>query len=459
MERRKFLKSLGGAASFSTAAALSTAALSGCSDSPNGAAGPDSAPVPTDQMTYRTDPHTGDRISLLGYGCMRFPFRPVGSGPSQEELIDQEAVNELIDYALAHGVNYFDTSPVYLRGLSERATGIALSRHKREEYFLATKLSNMSPAARSREASIAMFENSFKALQVDYFDYYLVHSVGNYEIFEERYLKNGMMDFLVKAKEEGRIRNLGWSFHGKKEFFDWMLSPACGVKWDFVQIQLNYLDWQHATGRNVNAEYLYGELAKRGIPAVIMEPLLGGRLARTNIKAREMLQKARPDQSAASWAFRFAGSPPGVLTVLSGMMFLDHLKENIRTFSPLEPVSDSEKAVLEEVTQTLMEFKTISCTACNYCMPCPYALDIPGIFLYHNQCLNEGTFPAEKSDPNYARARRAFLAGYDQAIPKLRQAEMCVGCDLCRPECPQFINIPDELAGIDRFVEALRKEG
>ncbi|MDO4576086.1 MAG: aldo/keto reductase [Planctomycetia bacterium] len=451
MERRQFLQTLG-------PAALTTAAVAGCAGT-DGETSLDNTPIPTDQMTYRTDPHTGEKISLLGFGCMRYPFRPVGTGENQEELIDQEAVNAMIDEAIAHGVNYFDTSPVYCRGLSERATGVALSRHKRETFYIATKMSNMSPAARSREASLAMYQNSFKELKVDYFDYYLIHSVANYEIFKARYLDNGILDFLLQEKAAGRIRHLGWSFHGEKSFFDWMMSPECGVTWDFVQIQLNYLDWLHATGRNVNAEYLYGVLAKQRVPAVIMEPLLGGRLARTNYKAQKMLQQARPDKSAASWAMRFAGSPEGVLTVLSGMTLPEHLRDNLRSYCPLEPVSEEEKKLLEQVALTLLEFKTINCTACDYCMPCPYGLDIPGIFLYYNECLNQGRFPGDKSAPDYARAKRAFLAGYDRHVPKLRQADMCIGCNLCRPECPQFIPIVDELVNIDKFVESLRREG
>ncbi|MDO4549779.1 MAG: aldo/keto reductase [Planctomycetia bacterium] len=454
MERRQFLKTVGGTA------AVSAAVLTGCGEVKRpGASPPPRTPddIPKDKMTYRVHPRSGDKVSLLGFGCMRFPFLPVGAGGG-EELIDQDAVNEMIDYALDHGVNYFDSSPVYCRGLSERATGIALSRHKRDKFFVSTKLSNMSQGARSREASIAMYRNSFKQLQVDYIDYYLVHSVANYEIFKQRYLDNGMLDFLLAEREAGRIRHFGWSFHGEKEFFDWTLTPECGVDWDFVLIQLNYLDWRHATGRNVNAEYLYGELQKRNIPAMVMEPLLGGRLARTNYKAQGMLKQAEPEKSAASWALRFAGSPPGVLTVLSGMTYLEHLKDNLRTYCPLNPLSGSEYKLLEEVARVILDFQTINCTECNYCMPCPYGLDIPGIIMHYNRCLNEGNFPNVNDEENYQRARRAFLIGYDRAIPKLRQAAMCTKCNLCHPECPQFIRISDEMEKIDQFVEKLRKE-
>jgi len=200
-------------------------------------------------MVYRTNPTTGDRVSLLGYGCMRWPTRKRADGNGDE--IDQEAVNELIDYAIAHGVNYFDTSPVYVQGWSEKSTGIALKRHPREKFLIATKLSNFSNY--TRENSIAMYRKSFEDLQVDYIDYYLLHSVGNGGIktFRARYIDNGMIDFLMEERKAGRIRNLGFSFHGTTDVFDEILAMHDRIHWDFVQIQLNYADWRHASGNNV----------------------------------------------------------------------------------------------------------------------------------------------------------------------------------------------------------------
>ena len=209
-------------------------------------------------------------------------------GRDNDSEIDQEMVNKQIDYAIEHGVNYFDTSPAYCKGLSEHATGIALSRHKRDEYFIATKLSNFAPETQTRAASIEMFQNSLKELQVDYIDYMLLHAIGGgtgeeaMELFRKRYIYNGILDYLVEQREKGVIRNLGFSYHGEIAVFDYLLENHDKYKWDFVQIELNYLDWRHAKDfneENTNAEYLYAELDKRGIPAVIMEPLLGGRLA------------------------------------------------------------------------------------------------------------------------------------------------------------------------------------
>lgn len=450
ISRRDFIKIVG----ISTA----TVTLASCDPKNNPVSGNLTAQseVPTNKMTYRTNPKSGEKVSLLGYGCMRWPLLPSPDGNGN--VIDQDAVNALIDYAIAHGVNYFDTSPVYVQGWSEKSTGIALKRHPREKIYITTKLSNFSNF--SRENSLAMYHQSFKDMQVDYFDYYLLHAIGGggMKLFNERYIDNGMLDFLVREREAGRIHNLGWSFHGDVDVFNQVLAMHDKVKWDFVQIQLNYTDWRHATGNNVNAEYLYGELAKYNIPAVIMEPLLGGRLSNVPEHIMIRLKEQRPEDSIASWAFRFAGSPEGVLTVLSGMTYLEHLQDNIRTYSPLIPLTDKEKDFLEETAKQMMEYPTIPCNDCKYCMPCPYGLDIPAILLHYNKCVNEGNLSQSRMDENYKQARRAFLVGYDRSVPKLRQASHCTSCKQCNPHCPQGIDIPKELHRIDEYVEKLKQE-
>lgn len=450
INRRDFLKIVG--------ISMTTVAAAGLNSCGNKAGTKASSPgaVPTDKMTYRSFPGNEDKVSLLGYGCMRWPTIPSPDGKG--DLIDQEAVNRLVDYAVAHGVNYFDTSPVYVQGWSEKATGIALKRHPRESLYIATKLSNFRNP--TRENSMAMYRQSFEDLQVDYIDYYLLHSIGGggMKNFNERYVDNGMLDFLLKEREAGRIRRLGWSFHGDVEVFDEVLAMHDKVHWDFVQIQLNYVDWRHATGRNVNAEYLYAELEKRKVPVVIMEPLLGGRLSNVPDHVVKRLKERRPEESVASWAFRFAGSPELVLTVLSGMTYMEHLQDNIRTYSPLIPLTDADKDFLEDTAQLMMTYPTIPCNDCKYCMPCPYGLDIPAILVHYNKCVNEGNVPKSKGDENYRSARRAFLVGYDRSVPKLRQASHCIGCGECVPHCPQSIKIPQELHRIDRFVESLTQE-
>ena len=451
ISRRDFLKIVG----ISTAA--TTAALVGCDSRKNPVSGDRRAQdeVPTDRMTYRTNPKSGEKVSLLGYGCMRWPTLPAPGGDGN--VIDQDAVNELIDYAIAHGVTYFDTSPVYVQGWSEKSTGIALKRHPRDRFQIATKLSNFSNY--TRENSIAMYRQSFEDLQVDYIDYYLLHSIGNggIETFRARYIDNGMLDFLMQEREAGRIRNLGFSFHGTVSVFDEVLAMHEKVHWDFVQIQLNYVDWRHASARNVNAEYLYAELEKRHIPAIIMEPLLGGRLSNVPDHIVTRLKQRDPERSVASWAFRFAGSPSGVLTVLSGMTYLEHLQDNLRTYSPLEPLTEADVQFLYDTADLMMQYPTIPCNDCKYCMPCPYGIDIPAVLLHYNKCVNEGNLPTSSQSEDYRRARRAFLVGYDRSVPRLRQASHCIGCGQCVSHCPQSIEIPKELHRIDRFVEKLKQ--
>lgn len=416
-------------------------------------------------MTYRTHPQNRDHVSLLGYGCMRWPMKqnPEGEG----EVVDQDAVNELVDYALAHGVNYFDTAPPYVRGLSETATGIALSRHPRDTYYIATKMSNHHLARTGLrgdalyKASLEMYYNSFKALKTDYIDYYLLHNVGGetgMPFLELRFFESGVLDFLLEERKSGRIRNLGFSYHGDVKVFDYLLSLHDEIKWDFVQIQLNYVDYRHASGMNFNAEYLYAELAKRQIPAVIMEPLLGGRLASLQDYLNARLKQHRPTESVASWAFRFSGTFPGVLTVLSGMTYMEHLQDNIRTYSPLEPCTEEELALLEDTAQEMLRYPSVPCTSCEYCMPCPYGINIPGIFSHYNKCINEGNMPSTSHDDNYRKARRAFLVGYDRSVPRLRQASHCIGCNQCTPHCPQSIDIPSELHRIDDYVEKMKQD-
>lgn len=444
ISRRDFLKSVGAGA-----LAAGVASVTGCSF------GSDTGKeTGKGKMEYRTGPH-GEKISLLGYGCMRWPMRHRDG----KDIIDQNAVNELVDYAYQNGVNYYDTSPAYLQGQSEAAAGTALNRYPRNSYYIATKLSNFGDY--SREASMKMYRDSQEQLKTDYFDYYLLHSIGTSGVkgFEDRYVNNGMLDFMLKEREAGRIRNLGFSFHGRKEAFDEFVALHDKYHWDFVQIELNYLDWQHAKApRNVNADYLYEELDKRRIPVTIMEPLLGGRLASLpgNLAAR--LKEREPQMSVASWAFRFAGSFPNVLTVLSGMTSMDPLIENVNTYSHFKPLSREEMQFLMEIANLMEDYPTVPCTDCKYCMPCPYGIDIPGIFKHYNKCVNDGDIPQSKEQSDYRKLKRAYLVSYDRAIATVRQADHCIGCGQCEPHCPQSIEIPKQLRRIDKYVERLRRD-
>lgn len=459
MTRRDFLKRLG-------LASVVTAGFVACENAGKKILSRTGEEASVGKMTYRTNPKTGEKVSLLGYGCMRWPTIPDKNGSG--EMIDQERVNEMVDYAIAHGVNYFDTAPNYVQGLSEEATGIALHRHPRDKYFVATKISNFSPEQQTFDGAVDLYRNSFRRLQVDYIDYLLLHGVGmgGMETLEKRFLKNGVLDFLLKEREAGHIRNLGFSFHGDTEVFDYLLSRHDELHWDFVQIQLNYVDWRHAAEANVgnpyvknivNAEYLYNELTRRKIPVTVMEPLLGGRLSKVPNHIVAQLKEREPELSVASWAFRYAGSMPGVLTVLSGMTYMEHLQDNVRTFSPLHPLTEEDNLLLYKTADLLMQYPTIPCNDCKYCMPCRYGIDIPGIFTHYNKCINEGNL-AEAHDENYREARRAFLIGYDRSVPKLRQANHCIGCKQCIAHCPQAINIPEEMHRIDAYVERLKQD-
>ena len=403
----------------------------------------------------------GKKVSLLGYGAMRLPTLDGGHATSHrpgasDAAIDQERVNRQVKRMLAAGVNYFDTSPVYCRGESERVLGRALkaSGYARGDYIIATKLSNFAPTLHSLASCQAMFEKSLRELQVDYIDNYLLHSIGNggFATFSKRYLENGAADWCLELREKRRIRNLGFSFHGDKKTFDWCLEHHDKFKWDFCQIQMNYVDWRHArqsNARNVDAKVLYDELAKLKIPVVVMEPLLGGSLARYNWSLANELTPLDPEATLAAWALRFCGSFDNVLTVLSGMTFEEHIEENIKTFSPLRTCTEKELEALERAAEAYLACNSIPCTACAYCMPCPYGLDIPALLAFRNQYLAKEA----------GRNAKELVKAYESAVPEaLRRADHCTGCGRCSPHCPQMIDIPKEIAAIDAVMDHLRAE-
>lgn len=417
---------------------------------------------PTDKMTYVTQPKSGDKVSLLGFGCMRYPMQPDASGPGGPE-IDEAAAFRLVDYALAHGVNYFDTAYVYHQGMSEVMTGKALKRHPRERFFLATKMPGRMNPDRAKAKEI--FETQLARCQVEYVDYYLLHNLQSAAHYKKVYEDQGVLDYLLEEKRQGRIRNLGWSFHGDQEMLEYVLSRP--VDWDFAQIQLNYHDLMHQlvlppglrrslVNEPAPAKWTYDKMQASGLPLVVMEPLLGGRLARLNKKTLAVLQTHNPQASGASWAFRYAAGLPNVFTVLSGMTYMEHLQDNLRTLAPFTPLSEPETDVLGQALDLFLTQSNIRCTTCGYCMPCPYGVDIPAVFSHFNRCLDDEQVPKGARDPEYEKARRAFLVAYEREVPELRQAARCTGCKKCLEHCPQRIAIPDEMARLGKMVEDLR---
>ena len=449
ISRRDFIKVAG-------AGALAVGAAAACGPDNKAASVTASAHQTGDgEMEYRINPKNGDKVSLLGYGCMRWQMKRDERG---REVVDQDSVNALVDRAMAGGVNYYDTSPAYLQGQSEKAAGIALSRYPRKSFYIATKLSNFNNA--SPEASLQMYRDSFEQMQTDYFDYYLMHGIGSggYNAFRGRYVDNGMMDFLMKEREAGRIRNMGFSFHGRQEEFDELIKTNEQYHWDFVQIEMNYIDWRYANASNTNAEYLYEQLDKLEIPITVMEPLLGGRLSSVPENVARRFKERDPDASIPSWAFRFVGSHPRVLTALSGMTYMEHLEDNLKTFRGFHPMTEEELEFMNEQAVLYSEFPMINCTGCKYCMPCPYGINIPEIFAYYNKCVTEEKYPQSMEQKDYKKLRNEYLRNYDKAVPTLRQADHCIGCNQCAPHCPQSIRIPSELQRIDRYVESLKQD-
>ena len=443
MSRRHFLQRLGaGAGAAMAMTVLSPFEAFARSHQQSGAT--------TNRMTYRVQHGSGEQISLLGFGMMRLPR-------------DQEEVNRLVDYAIEHGVNYFDTAPMYMGGQSEVLTGQALSRHPREKYYVATKMSNQNQRLWSFSESKRLYEQSFERLKVDYIDYYLLHSIGGggMETLRARFFDNGVLDFLLKEREAGRIKHLGFSYHGDIRPFDYLLDHHDEYHWDFCQIQMNFLDWRHAsmkTGRRVDAdaEYLYNKCLKTGVQCVIMEPLRGGAFGRMAKELSEQLKAVHPDDSTARWAFRWVGSYPNILTTLSGMNQMAHLQENIATFSPLDPCTDAENRLLADIADQMAGYPTIPCTTCGYCMPCPYGVDIPGNFAYYNDAVNEHILPLpDKQATNYMARKQQFAEGLRRALPDTgKWARSCTDCEECLSKCPQTIRIPNQMS---RIVEILRK--
>ena len=390
-------------------------------------------------------PEPGREVSLLGYGGIRLPIRN-----RQNSQIDEELGLALFDYAYRHGVNYFDTGWVYHQGEGEKFFGRALKRYPRESFMLADKLPTW--LVKKPEDVATFFEEQLRRCQVDFFDCYLLHSLSNPEEYRRVYLEWKGLDYLKEQKARGRIRHLGFSYHGKSPLLAEVLD-AC--PWELCVITLNAL----ACRDSADLLKQIRMLQERKIPIFVMEPLGGGRCASLNPAARQILEAHAPGTSPAEWAFRWALSERGVQTLLSGMGRMNWLVENVRTLSAerFRPLSAAEREVYDRAIDAYKKYRTIPCTSCRYCEPCPYGVTIPEIFEWWNSYAGVGRVPAAEG-PNASQAlRREFLASYSNAIAPGCGPEKCIQCRKCKVACPQWtFDIPKEMRQIDRKLAEVR---
>lgn len=355
----------------------------------------------------------GLNISRLGLGTMRLPTMS-----DEKKSIDRIKAQEIVNYVLSNGVNYIDTAFLYHNGESEKFLGEALKEYPRESYFLADKMPGF--VLRPGQTPADILEEQFKRTQTDYFDFYLLHNVSEARL--SSYMDNelGIIPYLLEQKKAGRFRYFGFSSHGRTETIKYFIEYwNC---FDFVQLQLNYLDW---TLQDAKAQY--EAATEYGLPVWVMEPCRGGRLASLNPKADKMLKKARPDKSVASWAYRYLQSLPNVQVVLSGITKMEQAVDNIATFTQTDPLSADEMKVLEQAIILLKEELNVPCTKCRYCDGCPKGLDIPELLGRYNElCVD----------------RTNVLVAAINLIPEERKPASCIACGQCASKCPQNIDIP-----------------
>ncbi|MEA4964271.1 MAG: aldo/keto reductase [Oscillospiraceae bacterium] len=372
-------------------------------------------------MQYRS--FQGLTLSRLGMGNMRLPTTADGQ-------VDLEKARAILEYAYQHGVNYFDTAYSYHGGQSEPVVGEILKQFPRDTWYLATKMPGHEINPNFQPKPI--FAEQLRRCQVDYFDFYLLHNVydKSVEVYSDESL--GIIPFLQEQKKEGTIRHFGFSTHASLDVLRRFLDRYDGV-FEFVQMQLNYLDWTLQ-----NAEATYALLRERNLPVIVMEPCRGGKLAKLPEDAEQKLRAFRPDDSDASWAFRWLQEKEGVQIVLSGMSTMEQIRENVRTFSEEKPLTEEERACLEGITGEMLK-NLIPCTACRYCCKsCPQELNIPRLISLYSDFVLGNTLTS------------SMLV---DSLPEDKQPQACIGCGNCRQVCPQGIDVPDIMK---KFAELLR---
>jgi len=353
---------------------------------------------------------------MLGFGTMRFPIK--------DGAINKVKSYSMMDYAFDQGVNYIDTAWFYNDFKSEQFVGEYLSTKDRDTYYLATKLPIV--LCKSEEDVLSFFNKQLLNLKVEYFDYYLVHALNKERFIQ---LKDfNVINILLDLKKQGKIKHIGFSFHDDYECFEQIVSY---FDWDFVQIQLNYMDVNHQQG--IKGLELLNSLE---IPAIIMEPIKGGKLANFNAEINNLFEIESKDSSVASWAFRWVASQKGILTVLSGMTKLEQVVDNINTFTDFMPMKTKEYNFIESVSVDIKEKQINICTKCNYCMPCEFGVNIPASLGVQNDEAMYGS--------------GAVVKMREHLIGKEAFADMCTKCDECIPKCPQQIDIPSMMEMISQ---------
>lgn len=363
----------------------------------------------------------GVETSLLGFGCMRFPVTPEGK-------IDENLAEQMLDKAIAAGVNYIDTAYPYHNGESEPFVGKALKKYDRNSLYLATKLPlwfvhSVADAER-------IFQEQLERLQTGYIDFYLMHAV-NKSRWDEM-LKLGVVDYLEQLKKEGKIRYLGFSFHDSYQVFEEVLNYR---DWDFCQIQFNYMDEDEQAGMKG-----YKLAEEKQVPLVIMEPIKGGTLATFGEDLTARFRALDPEASTASYALRWVGSLPGVKVILSGMSTMEQVEDNLKTFGDFKALSEKEYETIDEVVKTLKSRVQNGCTGCRYCMPCPAGVNIPGNFKLWNTYHTYQNYNVVKWS-------------WEEEMGETAQAKNCISCGKCEKVCPQKISIREDLKKVQEDLD------
>jgi predicted aldo/keto reductase-like oxidoreductase len=362
-------------------------------------------------------------ISRLGMGIMRLPIKENEPGTP----IDKVKAQVLIDYAISHGINYYDTAYIYHNGESESFLGEALSKYPRDSYYIADKFNMLANPDYK-----AQFAEQLSRLQTDYIDFYLLHGIQDHTM--DACLSSGCVEYFEELKKSGKIRYFGFSFHGSPKILERMMEER---SWDFVQIQLNYYDWAYN-----DAKELYEILEKYDVPVMVMEPVHGGRLASLTPEANVMLLMAEPEKSIASWAMRWVMSLPNVMVTLSGMSNEEQVKDNIKTFEENKPLTEEQKELLMKACDLYRPSVSVACTGCRYCCSdCPKELDIPRLLTIYNEVKMDGPW------------RLSFLG----ILPEEKTHSACIGCNSCQKHCPQSFDIPVYMKEMSDLTEQMKR--